>query len=153
MVLGGETFLDAHVLSGVPQGSVLGPLLFIDDVSDTLLSDGSALNLYADDMLPYKPVRSPEDFRHLQSDIDHISDWVSCNYLVLNPNKCKTMMISQRRHSVQPPQLILNGMPLEQVETFKYLGVLLSSELSWSAHILLYQSKETYWFALQEVLW
>ena len=117
---------------------MLGPLLFlvyIDDVSDTLLSDGSALNLYADDMLLYKLVRSPEDFRHLQSDIDRISDWVSCNYLALNPNKCKTMMISRRRNSVQPPQLILNGMPLEQVETFKYLGVLLSSELSWSAHI------------------
>ena len=110
-------------------------LVYIDDVSDTLLSDGSTLNLYADDMLLYKLVRSPEDFRHLQSDIDRISDWISCNYLALNPNKCKTMMISRRRNSVQPPQLILNGMPLEQVETFKYLGVLLSSELSWSAHI------------------
>ena len=117
---------------------MLGPLLFliyIDDVPDSLLSDGSVLNLYADDMLLYKPVRSLEDFRHLQSDIDHISDWVSCNHLTLNPNKCKTMIISRKRNPVQPPQLILNGTPLDQVETFKYLGVLLSSELSWSLHI------------------
>ena len=117
---------------------MLGPLLFlvyIDDVSDTLLSDGSVLNLYADDMLLHKPVRSPEDFRHLQSDIDRISDWVSCNNLTLNPSKCKSMIISRKRNSVQPPQLILNGTPLEQVKTFKYLGVLLSSELSGSAHI------------------
>ena len=68
------------VLSGVPQGSVLGPLLFlvyIDDVSDVLLSDGSTLNLYADDMLLYKPVKSIEDIHHLQMDIDCICDWVT----------------------------------------------------------------------------
>ena len=138
VVVGGESSLDTPVLSGVPQGSVLGPLLFliyIDDVSDSLLSDGSMLNLYADDMLLYKPVKSPEDFKHLQSDIDHISDWVSCNNLTLNPNKCKFMIISRKTNSVQPPQHILNDTPLEQVETFKYLGVLLSSELSWSVHV------------------
>ena len=110
VVVGGETSWDTPVLSGVPQGSVLGPLLFpiyIDDVPDSLLSDGSVLNLYADDMLLYKPVRSLEDFRHLQSDIDHISDWVSCNvdHLTLNPNKCKTMIISRKRNPVQPPHL------------------------------------------------
>ena len=139
VVVGGESSLDTPVLSGVPQGSVLGPLLFlvyIDDVSDVLLSDGSTLNLYADDMLLYKPVKSIEDIHHLQMDIDCISEWVSCNKLTLNPTKCKTMVISRKRNSVQPyAQFVLNGRPLEQVETFKYLGILLSSDLSWSAHI------------------
>ena len=138
VVVGGESSQDIPVLSGVPQGSVLGPLLFllyIDDVSDILLSDGSTLNLYADDMLLYKPVKSIEDFGHLQLDIDRISDWVSCNKLTLNPTKCKAMIISRKRNAVEPPQLVLNGAPLEQVETFKYLGVLLSPNLSWSAHI------------------
>ena len=138
VVVGGESSQDTPVLSGVPQGSVLGPLLFllyIDDVFNILLSDGSTLNLYADDMLLYKPVKSIEDFGHLQLDIDRISDWVSCNKLTLNPTKCKAMIISRKRNAVEPPQLVLNGAPLEQVETFKYLGVLLSSNLSWSAHI------------------
>ena len=78
-MVGGESSLDAHALSGVPQGSVLGPLLFTLMMYPTpfYLHDGSALNLYADDMLLYKPVRLPEDFWHLQSDIDRISDWVS----------------------------------------------------------------------------
>ena len=104
VVVGGESSLDTPVLSGVPQGSVLGPLLFlvyIDDVSDVLLSDGSTLNLYADDMLLYKPVKSIEDIHHLQMDIDTISDWVNCNNLTLNPTKCKTMVISRKRNSVK----------------------------------------------------
>ena len=72
---------------------------------------------------------------HLQLDIDCISDWVSLNKLMFNPTKCKAMTISRKRNSVYPAQFLLNGIPLEQVETFKYLGVLLSSDLSWSAHI------------------
>ena len=104
VVVGGESSLDTPVLPSVPQGSVLGPLLFlvyIDDVSDVLLSDGSTLNLYADDMLLYKPVKSIEDIHHLQMDIDTICDWVNCNNLTLNPTKCKTMVISRKRNSVK----------------------------------------------------
>ena len=138
VVVGGESSQDAPVLSGVPQGSVLGPLLFlvyINDVSNVLLSDGSILNLYADDMLLYKSMKSFEDYSHLQLDIDCISDWVCRNKLMFNPTKCKAMTISRKRNSVYPAQFLLNGIPLEQVETFNYLGVLLSSDLSWSAHI------------------
>ena len=87
-------------------------------------------------MLLYKPVKSIEDIHHLQMDIDTISDWVNCNNLTLNPTKCKTMVISRKRNSVKPhAQFTLNSSPLEQVETFKYLGILLSSDLSWSSHI------------------
>ena len=93
-------------------------------------------SIYADDMLLYKPVKSIEDIHHLQMDIDRISGWVDCNNLTLNPNKCKTMVISRKRNSVKPhAQFTLNSSPLEQVETFKYLGLLLSSDLSWSSHI------------------
>ena len=75
VVVGGKSSQDASVLSRVSQGSVLGPLLFlvyIDDVSNILLSDGSILNLYADDMLLYKSMKSFEDYSHLQLDIDCI---------------------------------------------------------------------------------
>ena len=117
---------------------MLGPLLFlvyIDDVSNIFLSDESILNLYADDMLLYKSTKSFENYSNLQLEIDCISDWVSRNKLMLNPTKCKAMIISRKRNSVYPEQFILNAIPLEQLETFKYLGVLLLSDLSWSAHI------------------
>ena len=122
VVVGGESSLDTPVLSGLPHaGLCAGPLLFlvyIDDVSDVLLSDRSTLNLYADDMLLYKPVKSIEDIHHLQMDIDCICDWMNYNNLTLNPTKCKTMMISRRRNSVKPhAQFTLNSSPLEQILT------------------------------------
>ena len=88
VVVGGASSPDSPVLSGVPQGSVLGPLLFliyIDDVSSLQLSGNSVLNLYADDMLLYKQIKCSEDYQQLQMDIDKISSWVDHNKLSLNP--------------------------------------------------------------------
>ena len=138
VVVGGDSSPDSPVLSGVPQGSVLGPLLFliyIDDVSSLKLSENTVLNLYADDMLLYKEIKCSENYQQLQLDIDKISSWVDNNHLSLNPAKCKTMLISRKRNLRYPPQFLLNKVPLEQVEAFKYLGVLISSDLSWSMHI------------------
>ena len=97
--------------------------------------ENSVLNLYADDMLLYKQIKCSEDYQQLQMDIDKISSWVDHNNLSLNPAKCKTMLLSRKRNLSHPPQLLLNKAPLEQVEAFKYLGVLISSDLSWSRHI------------------
>ena len=90
MVVGGDSSPDSPVLSGVLQGSVLGPLLFltyIDDVSCLKLSENTVLNLYADDMLLYKQIKCSEDYQQLQLDIDKISSWVDSNHLSLNPAK------------------------------------------------------------------
>ena len=102
VVMGGKLSQDVLVLSGVPQGSVLGPLLFlvyINDVSNIPLSDESILNLYVDDMLLYKSIKSFGDYSHLQFDIDCINNWASRNKLMLNPIKCKAMTISRKRKS------------------------------------------------------
>ena len=143
VVVGRKSSQDVPVLSGVPLGSVLGPLLFlvyINDVSNIHLSDGSILNLYADDMLLYKSIKSFGDYSHLRFEIDCINNWASRNKLMPNPIKCKAMTMSRKRKSDYHTQFFFNGTPLEQVETFKYLGVLISSDLSWSAH-----SKKSCW--------
>jgi len=89
-------------VSGVPQRSVLGPLLFLNNLMDLNLSKGSSLVLYADDILLYLPVASAADFDGLQSDVNNIHDCTSCNIMSLNEKKCKLMHIYCKRSPVLP---------------------------------------------------
>ena len=69
--------------SGVPQGSVLGPTLFIiyiNDITHLTLSDGS-MSIFADNIMIYRPIHTPEDFALLQSDIDKLASWMEQNFL------------------------------------------------------------------------
>ena len=90
VVVNGESSRPAPVISGVPQGSVLGPLLFliyINDLSEINLCQGAKLTLYADDVLLYRAISSPEDFVTLQEDINKVGNWSSTNFLTLNRAK------------------------------------------------------------------
>ena len=129
------------VTSGVPQGSVLGPILFIiyiNDIAHPTLFNGS-MTLFADDIMIYRPIRTPEDFIMLQSDIDSLTSWTEQNFLQFNADKCKYTVISRKRQinpslESQPP-LQVNGVTLERVDNYKYLGVWITSNLSWSKYI------------------
>ena len=89
------------------------------------ISGGSRLVLYADDILLYRPISHQEDYALLQCDIDNIDSWVSDNYLQFNVAKCKYMLISRKRHRVPPPVFTISNRQLEEVESFKYLGLFL----------------------------
>ena len=138
VVLNGVTSDSVDVLSRLPQGSVLGPLLFIiyvNDLASLSLSGTFEVIFYADDFMLYRPITSANDYHALQDDITAIENWTAANNLQFNISKCKYMIISRRSPEIQVPPLVLNGVPLERVETFKYLGLLLSTDLSWSKHI------------------
>ena len=139
VVLNGERSPTSDVISGVPQGSVLGPLLFLVYINDAVqepLTIGSVVNLYADDTLLYRAISSPLDYVNLQSDINTFACWVNKNDLTLNAGKCKYMVISKRRSQAVPFQsMMLYSQPMDRVSSYKYLGVTICDELSWSLHI------------------
>ena len=123
--------------SGVPQGSILGPLLFsiaLNSSSKLSLSKHAVLSMFADDMALYRPIFNNEDTLALQCDVALLADWVESEGLKLNIDKTKTMLISRKK--VKPALNIwVNGSKIEVVTTFRYLGVNISDDLSWQPHI------------------
>ena len=99
MIVNGSPSHAVPVLSDVPQGSILGPLLFlmhIDGITTVTLSPNSHLTLYADDMLLYRSIASHIDYAQLQEDINAISEWVDGNYSQFNTQKCKFMRVTRK---------------------------------------------------------
>ena len=137
VAVNGSVSESTTVISGVPRGSVLGPLLFliyIDSISSVPLTEGSKMSLYADDMMLYKRITSSSDATNLQKDVNSIFNWSCNNSMVFNVAKCKSMLLTRKRHATTPT-LTLDGCSLEFVKEYKYLGILISTDLSWKRHI------------------
>ena len=134
VVLEGESSSEIPVNSGVPQGSVIGPLLFLLHINDLPENIHSQVRLFADDTAIYITVNNHSDSDILQQDLDTLQTWECLWDMDFNPSKCQVLHISKSRHPAQHIYM-LHGQALEAMDHAKYLGVNISKDLSWNTHI------------------
>lgn len=123
-----------EVKSGVPQGSVLGPILFLVYINDVGNNLSSNVRLFADDCVIYRKINSSEDSNTLQTDLDNIVNWCEDWQMQINAFKTKAMTFT-RSTNMHLNSYSINNTAIENVSTLKYLGVYLSSNLTWNEHI------------------
>ena len=122
----------ADVTSGIPQGSVLGPMLFIIYINDMPTSVLSSIYLFADDAKVYRNISSNDDPPTLQHDLQQLEKWSERWQLRFNSNKCKVMHLGRQN----PRQnYTMGGTTLATTTSEKDLGVYVDTELTFEKHI------------------
>ena len=134
VVCDGSTSHWSKVTSGVPQGFILGSLLFIIYINNIGSSLASHTRLFADDCTVFREISSHQDCVALQTDLDRLLIWSQKWQLSLSASKCKMMCISSKTETPQYTYL-LNNVPLEWVNTYVYLRVKIHKKLNWGDHI------------------
>ena len=131
VVVNGYESSFAQVQSGVPQGTVLGPLMFLLYINDINCGISSKLRLFADDCILYRSINDQNDHFHLQIDLDLIVKWTETWQMNLNIDKCAILTCS-RLLSSSTSVYTLNGQSLTRVTQHPYLGVMFDSTISFS---------------------
>ena len=117
--------------AGVPQGTKLGPILFIIMINDLELASSSTDHWkYVDDVTISESLKKNE-VSVLQSDLNTIERWTVNNNMKLNGKKCKEMIVSFVRSENDIPRLLIDGLPLDLVPSFKILGLTMNNKLKW----------------------
>ena len=133
VVVEGKESENEQVISGVPQGTVLGPLLFllyINDI-DKNLSEGSNIRLFADDSFLYRQIKSESDTKQLQKDLETLQEWEDKWKMEFHPDKCQVLRITNKLKPIQASYSI-HGKTLKETKSAKYLGVVIDSKLNWN---------------------
>ena len=118
------------VLSGVPQGSVLGPLLFVLFVNDLPDELKNATKLFADDL---KLIVNASNKLKTNEDLCKLEKWESLWLIKFNPSKCKVMHLAYNNNPIH--EYFLDGVLLEEVKNEKDLGLIVNEDLGWDDNI------------------
>jgi hypothetical protein len=137
----GTTSREGNVTHGVPQGSVLGPVLFCMFINDLPLHISSSVvecHMLADDTTLQTQCSSPAEAElNLQSALNDVSHWCKTNKMILNPRKSKSMLITTRQKHQRSSfsiNLLIEGKSIEQVSEHKLLGLIVDEKLQWQPH-------------------
>ena len=123
--------------TGVPQGTRLGPWLFLIMINDLSLSaniSSTYLWKFADDTTTSESI-PPNGGSSLQENLNHISEWSRINSFQIHPEKCKELIISFKKQPTQFDEMEIEGQIIERVQSAKILGVTLRDDLLWTDHV------------------
>ena len=136
VVLNDKTSNPLNIEAGVPQGSILGPLLFLVYIGDITEGIKSDINLFADDTSLLDIIDDPDlSAKRLNDDLERLHIWSSKWLVTFNLAKTEVVTCSNKRSPENHPTLFLNNNPLNEVFSHTHLGLCFTSHLSWSKHI------------------
>ena len=143
IILKGKSSSSVPVLSGVTQGSVLGPVLFLIYINDLPEHvSNSTVRLFADGILLYLTIHNSSDCDKLQEDLNNLERWESDWQMSFHPEKCEVIHITTKKTPILH-SYSLHGHILSSVPQIKYLVIHISQGLKWNAHINSTSSKAT----------
>ena len=122
VVVDGDHSQWVQVRSGIPQGTVLGPLLFLAYINDLPDNISSEVRLFADDCVLYRPIHNNSDVSGLQADLDTLTSWQNMWQMKFNAKKCFVLKLSHSR-STTSHTYKLGQLTLEETNSHAYLGV------------------------------
>ena len=126
-----------NIISGVPQGSVLGPILFVLYINDlsNIFDDSVKSKYFADDAKLYSEIKSNADLENFQDNLDRLSKWAESWQLDISIKKCCTMDISLNNNNKLNHYNTVDNVETDPVMQIRDLGVIVDSKLKFSAHI------------------
>ena len=136
VVIPGATSDWTFICAGVPQGSILGPLLFLVYINDIVTDIGSNIRLFADDTSLYIIVDDPISAAGcINIDLQKISRWAATWLVSFNPSKTEALLVSRRLFRNRHPPIYMQNQLITEVDTHKHLGIHFSSDGTWHHHI------------------
>ena len=133
------------ISTGVPQGSILGPLFFSICINDLItVSNKLKFIMYADDTTIYFNLEDFDPYnleRDINNELEKITLWLKLNKLSLNVQKTKLMIFHRRQKQINELNISINGTDIERVESFNFLGLHIHESLSWRTHTDIVRNK------------